>query len=236
MDRSVHNCRIERLWLDYSHGVVAKWKPFFIELEANYNLDYNNFAHIWLLHHLFLDAVNADTQAWVATWNLHRVAVPEGGQRSPHEMFLFGMVEYGVRGIDGMVESEPEVEDLAMYGVDWGRLDLASQALERNPDDWTDENPFVTSGRPENMAEVICDEPDSPLSHNQIIRLNQLLCECVDVNSKNMDVRKVIWREALRICEEFQVNAILNLYWTLLNRFNRLVRTILERRIYYGIK
>lgn len=205
VNRSVHNCRIERLWLDYSHGIVAKWKPFFMDLEAHYNLDYNNFAHIWLLHHLFLNAVNRDIQAWVQTWNLHRVAVPEGGQRSPHEMFLFGMVEYGMRGIDGMVEDEPAIDDFVTYGVDWEQMDLAGRALQRNPQDWIEENPFLVSARPEQMSEVICDEPDSPLTYEQIVVLDQLLCERVDVQSQNMDVRKLIWTEALHICESFQV-------------------------------
>lgn len=201
----MHNCRIERLWLDYSHGVVAKWKPFFIDLEASYELNYDNFAHIWLLHHLFLKAVDADTQTWVATWNLHRIAVPEGGQRSPHEMFLFGMVEHGVRGVDSLIENEPEVEDVAMYGVDWGRMEMAGRALDRNPEEWNEENPFLSSGRPDRMAEVICDEPDSPLTVDQISILDQRLRERVDVNTRSMNVRKLVWVEALRICEQFQV-------------------------------
>lgn len=203
--RSVHNCRIERLWLDYSHGIVAKWKPFFMDLEAHHKLDYNNFAHIWLLHHLFLNAVDSDTQAWVRTWNLHRVTIPEGGQRSPHEMFLFGMVEYGSRGIDALVESEPAVDDLVTYGVDWGQMEHAGRALQRHPEEWDDENPFLFSARPEQMSEVVCDEPDSPLSYEQIRVLDQLLCERVDVNSPSMEVRKLMWAEALSICEGFQV-------------------------------
>ncbi|TFK60100.1 hypothetical protein BDN72DRAFT_724977, partial [Pluteus cervinus] len=40
--RSPHNCRIERCWLDYAHGVVAKWKPFLMTLEAHHGLDPDN--------------------------------------------------------------------------------------------------------------------------------------------------------------------------------------------------
>lgn len=207
--RSVHNCRIERLWLDYSHGVVAKWKPFFINLEAHHKLDYLNFAHVWLLHHLFLDAVNSDTQAWVMAWNLHRVAVPEGGQRSPHEMFLFGMVEYGTRGLEDFLRSEPDIEDFDTYGVDWGQMEHAGRALQRNPEEWDEENPFLVSGRPEQLTEVVCDEPDSPLNDAQLAILDQQLCERVDVNTTSMEVRKLMWIEALAICEGFQVSFFL---------------------------
>ncbi|KAF4569459.1 hypothetical protein EYR36_009250 [Pleurotus pulmonarius] len=93
--RSVHNCRIERLWLDYAHGVVVKWKPFFEALEASHGLDHDNFAHIWLLHHLFMAALQDDIRKWSDAWNLHKIAVPGGGQKSPRELFTFGLLADG---------------------------------------------------------------------------------------------------------------------------------------------
>ncbi|KAJ7094476.1 hypothetical protein B0H15DRAFT_737069, partial [Mycena belliarum] len=36
--RSVHNTRIERLWLDWTQGVGLKWYDFFMSLEHNYGL------------------------------------------------------------------------------------------------------------------------------------------------------------------------------------------------------
>lgn len=202
--RSVHNCRIERLWLDYARGVVVKWKPFFEDLELHYDLDHLNFAHIWLLHHLFLHALDADTQAWAESWNLHRVSVAGEGQRSPREMFLFGMVRYGIRGVDYLMANEPAMEDEATYGVDWSGRRWISQALRRNPEDWEGENPFHVS-QPERLSEVICDEPDSPLTPEQINRLDTALSERVDMNTTSMDGRKLIWQEALQVCLELNV-------------------------------
>ncbi|KAJ7605090.1 hypothetical protein FB45DRAFT_706677, partial [Roridomyces roridus] len=36
--RSVHNIRIERLWVDFTRGIASKWVDFFFELELYYGL------------------------------------------------------------------------------------------------------------------------------------------------------------------------------------------------------
>lgn len=64
--RSVHNTRIERLWYDVTHGFGEKWKKFFYLLESHHGLNPLAPAHIWLLHHLFLAAINEDAQEWLA--------------------------------------------------------------------------------------------------------------------------------------------------------------------------
>ncbi|KAI0371588.1 hypothetical protein BV20DRAFT_1051599 [Pilatotrama ljubarskyi] len=60
--RSVHNIRIERLWVDVTSGFGSKWKEFFHQLEAQHGLNVDNDAHVWLLHHLFLEAINRDAE------------------------------------------------------------------------------------------------------------------------------------------------------------------------------
>ena len=58
--RSVYNSQIERVWYDVTKGFGEKWKEFFTDLEANEGLDVDNPAHLWLLHHLFLNNINQD--------------------------------------------------------------------------------------------------------------------------------------------------------------------------------
>jgi len=48
--RSVHNIRIERLWVDITAQIGASWAEAFTDLEINHGLDINNTHHIWLLH------------------------------------------------------------------------------------------------------------------------------------------------------------------------------------------
>lgn len=52
-----------------------------MDLEANHGLDPTQPAHVWLLHHLFLNAINQDANDWAETWNLHKLQIKK--QRSP---------------------------------------------------------------------------------------------------------------------------------------------------------
>ncbi|KAG1722190.1 hypothetical protein EDB19DRAFT_1645914 [Suillus lakei] len=97
--RSVHNIRIERLWVDVTNGLGQKWKEFFQTLEAYDNLDVNNDSHLWLLHFLFLPLINDDAGQWVASWNHHVLGRRGEPHRSPHDMFIQGIIEHGHRGV-----------------------------------------------------------------------------------------------------------------------------------------
>ncbi|KAG6860001.1 hypothetical protein C0995_000688 [Termitomyces sp. Mi166 len=59
--RSVHNIRLERLWVDVTRGAGKKWKDLFRHLEVHDGLNADNDAHIW---HLFLSAINTDLEVW----------------------------------------------------------------------------------------------------------------------------------------------------------------------------
>ncbi|KAJ6632501.1 hypothetical protein B0H10DRAFT_1740124, partial [Mycena sp. CBHHK59/15] len=93
--RSVHNTRIEQLWYDVTHGFGQKWKKFFMDLEVHDGLNTRLPAYIWLIHHLFLDAINCDAQEWSAAWNSHHLQIRGERSRSPHDMFLFSRIGRG---------------------------------------------------------------------------------------------------------------------------------------------
>ncbi|KAJ7059784.1 hypothetical protein C8F01DRAFT_1254690 [Mycena amicta] len=69
----VNNTRIERLWYDVTHGFRHKWKLFFVNLELNHGLMPTFAPHIWLIHHLFLNAINDNAQDWAEAWNRHQL-------------------------------------------------------------------------------------------------------------------------------------------------------------------
>ena len=203
--RSVHNSRIERIWYDVTEGFGGKWKDFFIDLEANHGLDVDNAAHIWLLHHLFLNAINHDATSWAETWNNHKLQIRGEPQQTPQEMFFFSMLEDGPRGIireqsrDQAGDLEEENEDLATFGIDWEEMDdeqLMGHHHEHNPPQL--DNPFTTS--PSTLSEVICTPPGCPFSTESVHQLNLHLSQVVDLTSHSMLVRRVAWVEALRIC------------------------------------
>ncbi|KZT47816.1 hypothetical protein CALCODRAFT_419967, partial [Calocera cornea HHB12733] len=143
--RSVHNIRIERLWVDVTNGFGAKWKAFFLQLEVYCALDSCDVGHLWLLHHMFLPKINRDARLWQEVWNQHRLRVPGGGHGSPSQLFYFGMVQHGVRGLDDTplwspndpaFLRPPEEGGGAMYGVDWEEMEdraVAGHHAESHP-------------------------------------------------------------------------------------------------------
>ncbi|KAJ7204244.1 hypothetical protein B0H12DRAFT_1035338 [Mycena haematopus] len=135
--RSVHNVRIERLWVDVTAQVGATWADHFTVLELRYGLDINNIAHIWLLHVLFLGTINSQLAFFAESWNQHRIQIRGSANRSLTDMFVFDMFVTGVRG-DQLPPEEEGLgeEELEVYGIDWQGLrdDSILQSQARNND------------------------------------------------------------------------------------------------------
>ncbi|KAJ7181273.1 hypothetical protein C8R46DRAFT_986417 [Mycena filopes] len=119
--RSVHNVRIERLWVDVTIQVGAAWSERFTVFEIRYGLDINNINHIWLLHFLFLATINSQLAFFAQSWNQHRIQIRRGPNRSPADMFVFDMLVNGVRG-NQLPDDAMSEEELEVYGIDWEGL------------------------------------------------------------------------------------------------------------------
>ncbi|KAH8797805.1 hypothetical protein DL96DRAFT_1782297, partial [Flagelloscypha sp. PMI_526] len=201
--KSVHNIRIECLWYDVTRGFGAKWKKFFFTLELHHGLDPDNSAHLWLLHFLFLQSIDQDAQEWAESWNNHKLRLRDQRDRSPRDLFIFGMVENGIRGFElGEEPEQDDITDAEVYGVDWEDLHnptfLAHLEAE-NPSALTEHNPFgaLTSHLP--GVEVV--PPDCPIQLGQVRMLKRTLeVEFDHMRERNMDIRRGIWARALEIC------------------------------------
>ncbi|EIN11639.1 hypothetical protein PUNSTDRAFT_62888 [Punctularia strigosozonata HHB-11173 SS5] len=213
--KSVHNTRIERLWCDVTNGFGRKWKKFFVELEANYGLIPTRSEHIWLLHFLFLECINQDAHEWARTWNNHKLQIAGERERSPRDMFTFGMVQQGPRGISTILAPEDDdldADEVQSYGIDWEAMadtEIMQHHLEHNPDQWEDTNPFSSTTTPSQLSEVVCDAPNCPLSAQELATLTQHLHATVDIHSSNMIVRRMLWQQALLCCSLFWRPSIL---------------------------
>ena len=184
--RSVHNIRIERLWVDVTAKVGRPWATRFRTLEERVGLDINNVNHLWLLHHLFLGAVNTQLIAFRDAWNSHEMRLTSQPSRSPNDLFFFGMISEGERGDPLFEELDtngpqflPEDDDVdpETYGVDWEAL---NQGVSRHP---------------ETVNEVALDSPSS-IVHNELISaLNEHLSR-IDHSFIEQHVLE-LWFEAL---------------------------------------
>lgn len=193
-NRSTHNTRIERLWFDFKHGIGRKWREFFNDLESNEGLLVGLPSHIWLLHWLYLDDINDEVQEWAESWNHHRLSLKGEVDRSPFDLFLFSLVQDGVRGVEGVRD---ESIDPGVYGVDWEVID---DPRFRN---------HLTEAREEDSASdvnggIVCEVADCPLPSHLVDELRVRLRDRVNISSRSLTIRRYVWHEALQICYDLQ--------------------------------
>ena len=81
--RSTRNTRIERVWVEVGTQFARRWRAFFTRLESLHHLNHQNPTHLWLIHFLFLDDINADCEEFRSEWNLHPIAGVKTKGQSP---------------------------------------------------------------------------------------------------------------------------------------------------------
>jgi hypothetical protein len=201
--RSVHNIRIERLWVDVTNGIGQKWKEFFQTLEAYDNLNVNNDSHLWLLHFLFLPLINDDVGQWVASWNHHVLGRRGEPHQSPHDLFIQGVIEHGHRGVFIESGEDQGVEDIASYGIDWNDLDdrrIRAHHDTRNPEDSDSTNPFVSNHPDSDLSHVEVPESRCPFADAQLRSFLSDVQPLLD-SSLHIDMhsRRLLWIQALAL-------------------------------------
>ncbi|KAJ3976241.1 hypothetical protein EV361DRAFT_790771 [Lentinula raphanica] len=200
--RSVHNVRIERLWVDVSNYISQDWNNFFTRLDGHH-LDTSNQNHIWLLQHLFLEAINNSLAFWAEGWNSHRITQgrdSNGPNRSPEDMWGFDMLVHGMRG-DSLDQHRMTDEELEVFGVDWDGLQdnllldslRSNYAHEEGTSTWLGRH-----GPPENLNEVQVDPPSGPLTMEEIQGLDILTGPTSNVFGEENIVQ--LWCTAIIYC------------------------------------
>ncbi|KAJ3831965.1 hypothetical protein F5878DRAFT_548845 [Lentinula raphanica] len=197
--RSVHNVRIERLWVDVSNYITQRWNNHFTQLERDHQLDVGNRNHIWLLQYLFLPVINRSLDFWVQGWNCHRISQRSGNgpTRSPEDMWGFDMLAQGMRGnaLDQVPMSD---EEIAEFGVDWqGIRDEAlldslreNYAHEQGASRW-----FGQHGPPAQLNSVEVEPPSGLMSADEIQLMDEELHSII--RSPNEGDVVNLWRAAL---------------------------------------
>ncbi|KAJ7183656.1 hypothetical protein C8R46DRAFT_1159146 [Mycena filopes] len=122
---STHNTRIERLWVEVGTQFVRRWRGFFWRLERLHQLDVNRPEHLWLLHVMFLDSINADCDEFQTNWNNHPMAGHETYEKSPNASL--GRYRDDCEGL--------HPDTIAQYYGVYGKRRAAGEAGAGNPPD-----------------------------------------------------------------------------------------------------
>ncbi|KZT52842.1 hypothetical protein CALCODRAFT_527096 [Calocera cornea HHB12733] len=179
--KSVHNTRIERLWVDFNTDVTQRWAQLFHQMEDQDGLDPLNPAHIWLLHFLFLDDLNDDAVSFQNQWNHHTMSLTRSGQidQKPIDQFIWGCWEHGARGIDVGSRLVPATHQ---------------------PETSTSGAP-QTDNPPSRMPYVECSPPSCPYTTQEIRSLIDQIRGQYD--HPDAHHRRARWRLAQHICSSF---------------------------------
>ena len=203
--RSVHNIRIERLWVDVTAQVGATWAQVFIMLELHHGLNINNQNHIWFLHYIFLSTINQQLDFFAQAWNHHRIQIRNGPSRSPADMFGFDMLVHGVHGyqLPTPMDGQLPDEELEVFGVDWEGLqdeNILQSRQTNNPADeaagtWLAQNP------PQNLNQVDVDPPAGIFTNEEILAIDHSLFRLL--GAVGDDEVAELWTEALLLARSF---------------------------------
>ena len=108
--RSVHNQRIERLWLNVRRLVVSYYRNIFNFLEQNQLLDPLSEMNMFALHYVFIPRINRSLTELTNSWNNHPMSSVH--KRSPLQQWHSGLA--------ACLNSDYSAVQSVLNGNDWG--------------------------------------------------------------------------------------------------------------------
>ena len=100
--KSVHNQRIERLWVDVYLAVTQIYLTVFLVLERSGALDVSNELHLACLHYVFLPRINQHLEKFCEGWNNHPLSTEKN--MLPNQLWIHGL--HRIVGSESTIDKE----------------------------------------------------------------------------------------------------------------------------------
>ena len=115
--RSVHNQRIERLWLEVKMKVVLYYRSIFQFLEERNLLDPLSEIHLFVLHYVYCPPINRSLEELTNSWNNHPLRTMQNC--SPRQLWHSGLIAAANSDYAAIHSILDNSEDWNDYGIDW---------------------------------------------------------------------------------------------------------------------
>lgn len=89
--RSVHNQRVERLWVDVFQQAVRQFYDELYRLEEEGKLDPNDILHRYVLQNIYVKDINIALKSFRGAWNNHSMRSEHN--RSPLQIWFDGYIQ-----------------------------------------------------------------------------------------------------------------------------------------------
>jgi hypothetical protein len=140
--------------------------------------------------------------AWTATWNYHTLSRRNQAHQSPHHMYVHGIVQNGVRGVQ-VVQGDENREE---YGIDWEDMDRPTirnhhdtfNLLPGENLNGVNGNPF-TVNHPDRLSHIEVPDAWCPFDAHKLHRFNTELRNLPTILSTDMHSHRLTWISTLAL-------------------------------------
>lgn len=176
--KSVHNQRIERLWVDIFKDVVSYFYNLFYAMEDAGLINHDNPVHLYALQKVYLGVINERLSFYQKSWNSHNIRTEN--EKNPEQIWLNVMLtqyESGLTSVNKVFNPLPDLDERVHAAF----ADLGAETeIVEVPEDETDfptVNLDLTEQQIDSITELVNQNVLNQNKYLQLVDPEQFQCE-----------------------------------------------------------